>query len=1076
MMAAVMKFRGRRSKFCAGFSGIRSPSPPGEGRGEGGPFSIVHDENLRSRVSISSLMLGLWCFLGTWSLALGASAAGRTPWTSNRVVGSPNPPAPYTVERLFPKLHFNNPVDLALLPGSDRLLVLEQGGKLFSFPVRAEVEQVDPVFDFRSHHQPFDSAYTFAFHPRFAENRFVFVCYVEPGGRTNGTHISRFTLSASTPPVIDPRSERVIIRWVSGGHNGCTLAFGNDGMLYISTGDADDPDPPDGKRKTGQDISDLLSSILRIDVDRADGTNSYSIPRDNPFANTPGARPEVWAFGFRNPWRMSFDRATGDLWVGDVGWEQWEMVYRVRRGGNYGWSITEGPNLNVRTDVKPGPGAILPPIHAVPHSEGASITGGHVYRGSKLPRLRGAYVYGDWETGKFWALRHDGDRLVSNDELCDTSLKPVSFALDAAGELLVLDYSGSLYRIVPNTAPPANESFPRRLTETGLFNSLDPLMPAPGTVPYRVATPMWNDHATAEWLLGVPGDGAIASSGGVGNIAGGTWFFPSNTVLARTLTLEMETGKPASRRRIETQLLHWDGQAWNPYTYRWNPAQTEAALVGNAGTNDVFTVIDRAAPGGRRETSWRFHSRAECLRCHNAWGGEALTLNWLQLNAPLIRSSDAESDSETSKPRGRDSLAPSERERAGVRGPSEMHRLQELGVLHTRNPPEPSMALADPYDPALPPTDRARSWLHVNCATCHRFGAGGAVAIHLNFDKPVREMRAIDEKPARGDFGLVGARVIAPGAAYRSTLFYRICTEGSGHMPHIGSRLVDEAGSRLVFDWIQSMEKATPIKEDAMAARRLVELNASLQDQFTRLGRETGVARLELVRDILGSMNGALGLQDVLSRIGGDAKSGRKRTGTPDFAFRNKVAALASTHTNALVRDLFQRFLPHDQRRQTLGSEINPQTILTLKGDSVRGRELFVGASQCARCHVCGGEGRAFGPELGGVGRKYGRAQLLEQILLPSKLVAPEFKTTTLILRDDTEFNGFVIKPGADELVLRDESLVERRIKRSDVKESRESTLSAMPEGLLAPLTAQEAADLLEFLFTSVPAAPQAVR
>jgi putative heme-binding domain-containing protein len=183
--------------------------------------------------------------------------------------------------------------------------------------------------------------------------------------------------------------------------------------------------------------------------------------------------------------------------------------------------------------------------------------------------------------------------------------------------------------------------------------------------------------------------------------------------------------------------------------------------------------------------------------------------------------------------------------------------------------------------------------------------------------------------------------------------------------------------------------------------------------------------------------------------------------------------AIAITHTNALVRDLFQRFLPPDQRRQTLGNEINPQTILTLKGDAARGRELFVGVSQCARCHVCGGEGRAFGPDLGGVGRKYSRAQLLEQVLLPSKVVVPEFKTTTLTLRDDSELNGFVLKQSADEIVLRDESLAERRIKRSDVKESRESMLSAMPEGLLAPLTAQEAADLLEFLFSSEPAAPR---
>jgi putative heme-binding domain-containing protein len=240
-------------------------------------------------------------------------------------------------------------------------------------------------------------------------------------------------------------------------------------------------------------------------------------------------------------------------------------------------------------------------------------------------------------------------------------------------------------------------------------------------------------------------------------------------------------------------------------------------------------------------------------------------------------------------------------------------------------------------------------------------------------------------------------------------------------------------------------------------------LNAELQSQFTRLSRETGAARTKLIRDILGSMNGALGLCDVISRI--DAND----AASPALALRDEAAAIAATHTNALVRDLFQRFLPPGDRRATLGAEIDPRTILALKGDAGRGKSIFTGTSQCARCHVCGGEGRAFGPGLDAIGRKYSRAQVLEHILLPSRLVAPEFKTAMVTLRDDTELSGFVQRQTADEFVLRDESLAEHRIKRSQVKEFRESTLSAMPEGLLAPLTAQEAADLLEYICTTTP-------
>src|SRR5262249_15350674 len=143
------------------------------------------------------------------------------------------------------------------------------------------------------------------------------------------------------------------ITWLSGGHNAGCIQFGPDGYLYISTGDGGGPNPPD-PLKTGQDISDLLSSVLRIDVDHADHGKGYRVPDDNPFVTYPGARPEVWAYGLRNPWRMSFDRRTRALWVADVGWELWEMVYRVEKGGNYGWSIMEGPQA-IKLDEKPGP-------------------------------------------------------------------------------------------------------------------------------------------------------------------------------------------------------------------------------------------------------------------------------------------------------------------------------------------------------------------------------------------------------------------------------------------------------------------------------------------------------------------------------------------------------------------------------------------------------------------------------------------------------------------------------------------------------------------------------------------------
>ena len=287
--------------------------------------------------------------------------------------------------------------------------------------------------------------YGLAFHPDFERNRQCFVCYTLRGSNprqpnlADGTRVSRFRVTRTDPPRIDPASEEIVLSFLQGGHNGGDLHFGPDGMLYISTGDAANPNPPD-PFNTGQDISDLLSSILRIDVDRKDEGKNYAIPKDNPFVAMKGARPEVWAYGFRNPWRMSFDRQTGELFVGDVGWELWESVHRVEKGGNYGWSAMEGPQPIKSEQVGPTP--IHPALIELPHTIACSVTGGLVYRGKKFPELRGAYVFGDWETRRLWAARFEGDRTKEMPEIARPSVRIVAFGEDQDGELYFLDHDG----------------------------------------------------------------------------------------------------------------------------------------------------------------------------------------------------------------------------------------------------------------------------------------------------------------------------------------------------------------------------------------------------------------------------------------------------------------------------------------------------------------------------------------------------------------------------------------------------------------------------------------------------------
>ncbi len=448
--------------------------------------------------------------------------AARVPWTSSKLVGTPDPPPPYSVEPAFPRLKFEYPVALVRAKGTDRLFAGEVRGRISSFPNDTKVTKADLAIDLAKVHPELSALYGLTFHPRFEENRYVYVCYVLKNDVEDGSVVSRFEASRTDPPVLDPSSEKVLVRFYSGGHNGGCLDFGTDGYLYISTGDAGDAAPPDERKKTGQDCSDLLSSILRIDVDHPEPDKPYGIPSDNPFLKTSGVRPEIWAFGFRNPWRMSIDRATGDLWVGDVGWELWEMIHKVKRGGNYGWSAMEGPQP-VHVDWKRGPGPILPPMIAHPHSEAASITGGYVYHGTRLPELAGAYIYGDYQTGTVWGLRSTGDQVTWQQELARSPLHLVAFGESQDGELFLIDHDRThqIYRLIPNPAAKAKDNFPRRLSETGLFDSTRDHRPATESYPME----------------------SIPSSGQTARPPSGSWRSPAT---AGSASMPRETG--ASRR------------------------------------------------------------------------------------------------------------------------------------------------------------------------------------------------------------------------------------------------------------------------------------------------------------------------------------------------------------------------------------------------------------------------------------------------------------------------------------------------------------------------------------------------
>ena len=335
--------------------------------------------------------------------------------------------------------------------GSDRLFVVEQRG------------QIRVIEDGDVREEPFLDVSNLisccgergllglAFHPDFEENGLFYVNYTNPSGNTVvAAYRASDDLTEADP---DSGTTLLTVPQPYGNHNGGHLVFGPDGYLYIGLGDGGSGGDPE---ENGQDLSTLLGALLRIDVDGGADGEPYGVPESNPFVDTEGARPEIWAYGLRNPWRFSFDRETGDLWIGDVGQNAWEEIdfqpVSSAGGENYGWDVMEGAHC-FEPDTGCDETGLVLPVLEYPHSQGSSVTGGYRYRGAALPELVGTYLFGDFTSGRIWGATETGDAEGSgwsSKELLDTNYRISTFGEDEAGELYVIDYSGgALYKLTP---------------------------------------------------------------------------------------------------------------------------------------------------------------------------------------------------------------------------------------------------------------------------------------------------------------------------------------------------------------------------------------------------------------------------------------------------------------------------------------------------------------------------------------------------------------------------------------------------------------------------------------------------
>ena len=607
-----------------------------------------------------------------------------------------------------------------------------------------------------------------AFHPDFPNTPRVYLSYTsaEHLGSGPDSVVSEFTTDDGGR-TLDPDSERVILRIMKNNehHHGGRIIFGPDGFLYIGIGDGNS-----SANDYAQRLTTLLGKMIRIDINGTTGSALYRIPSGNPYASSTelcgvngfGSQscPEIYAIGFRNPWGWGFDSGTGDLWVGDVGETDIEEVSRVELGGNYGWRCYEGTQdmsgkyaTGAACASKTG---LVPPIAQYPHTLGHAVTGGIVYRGTKIPALVGHYVFGDFTNGRIWNIPNDtrATMTMTAEGALESGLNVATFAEDENKEILVAHMYRGLWRIVGSsggTGGPATQ-----LSATGCVSASNAKLPASGLIPYKPNAPFWSDGAAKERWIGLPNGQNITVN------ADGDWDFPNGTVLMKNFRRD--------DRLIETRLFmrHPDG-IWAGYSYEWNTAQTDATLVHGGKQVTI---------GGQ---PWIYPSGGQCLECHTEVAGRSLGIENKQLAFNI-----------TYPQTGRNA-----------------HQLLTHNAINTLAAPiaNPTdvVPYPDPYGTSGTLSERARSYLHTNCSQCHRTGGPTPSNMDWRYSTALADTHACDVAPGVGDLGIANARLIAPGAAARSVVIARMSRRDAHGMPPLGSAQVDAQGAALLTQWVNSL-------------------------------------------------------------------------------------------------------------------------------------------------------------------------------------------------------------------------------------------------------------------------------
>lgn len=725
---------------------------------------------------------------------------------------------------VFPNLTFNSPLTFTPVPNSNKLVVGQRNGKIYWFENKNDVAGKTLLADLSSEvGVVWDGGFLgLSIHPEFGTNgkNYFYLYYTTKDGQGRdypdsflsgfGCNredywggfliLKRIEVNPITLTVINNSDlEMIKMRMFSSTHRGGGMAFGDDGFLYIPTGDQSAYSKPQNS------TTNLDGGVLRIDVDQ-DPTKShapirkmpqggrfsdeisgvgYGIPNDNPFLSPNGSRfEEYYTVGHRNPHRMTKDKLTGTFYIGEIGEGRHEEINVIKPGKNYGWPVFEG-NYNRGTSCV----SLLDgmshesPLVAFPRSDANALIGGYVYRGAAMPDYYGKYICADYGVGEeIWAVDTETGEYEIITQFSPTNI--ISFGEDNKGELYLLSQGNNVKLYKLRQQGELEGSVPALLSETGAFSDLQTLQPNQGVLPYNLIESFWSDGAEKKRWMAIPNNGTHNSAAEqISFSENDDWQFPKGSVLIKHFELPIDENNPSITKRLETRFsIKASTGSFYFLTYKWNEQQTDAVLL-ESGLEENITVTK--ADGSTETQVWSYPSTQDCISCHNPATGGALGTNTRYLNSDFTY------------------------EKTG-RTANQLVTLSHLGILNEAINDAATLNYQTYKaidDPTASLNEKARSYMDLNCAYCHRPGGTG--------DRAQFDLRLFNNLQETGlmvagtntPIGVPGEKILVSGDASKSILYHRTnSTDPSIMMPPISKNKVDAKAAKLIEDWINQMD------------------------------------------------------------------------------------------------------------------------------------------------------------------------------------------------------------------------------------------------------------------------------